>query len=118
MASHRKNGGEWEVYAKLCLKLHQIDDARDGFKQCLEQKLSTTALLSIIDIYASENSIIPCLQNIARMMACLDRTFSEETYPSPIARGLFKLIGANGLTKVQNALVAMNVNPVTYKNLA
>jgi hypothetical protein len=118
IASHRKTGTEWEIYAKLCKRLHQLEDARDGFRQCLDQKLSTSALLSIIEIYANENSIIPCLQSIVRMVACLDRTFSEETYPSPIAAGLFKLIRQNGLTKVQNALVAMNVNPVTYKNLS
>ena len=118
MTTHRKTGSEWEVYAKLCKRLHQTEDARDGFRQCLDQKLSTSALLSIIEIYANENSIIPCLQNIVRMVACLDRTFSEETYPSPIAAGLFKLIRQNGLTKVQNALVAMNVNPITYKNLS
>jgi hypothetical protein len=114
---HRKTGTEWEIFGRLSLRLHQTEDAKEAYQLCLSQKLSTSALIAMIDIYAEESSIIPCLENIVRMAACLDKTFSEETYPSPLANGLFKLIRNNGLIKVQNALVAMNVNPITYKTI-
>lgn len=115
--SPKKTGSEWEIFAKIAMKLHQIDDAKEGYNQCLEQKLSTSALFAIIDLHASEAAIIPCLHNIARLVICQERTFSEETYPSPIANALFKLIHGNGLIKVQNALVSMNVSVYTYKSI-
>jgi hypothetical protein len=78
---------------------------------------SNTALVTLIRLYAQQGEILPCLQLVNRMVACLDRVFAEETYPSPIASSLFLLIRKNGLTKVQNALVAMNINPITFRNI-
>ncbi|KAJ2998552.1 hypothetical protein HDV02_004456, partial [Globomyces sp. JEL0801] len=109
ISTHRKRGAEWEIYANLALRLNHIDDAKEGYTQCLNQKLSTSALLALAKIYSNEGNVIPCLQCVVKMVNCLDRTFNEETYPS--------LIKKNGLTKVQNALVAMNVHQTTYKHI-
>ncbi|KAJ3364098.1 hypothetical protein HDU91_002722 [Kappamyces sp. JEL0680] len=113
----RRTGAEWEILGHLALRLHATQDAKLAFALCADQMLSTSAILSLIKIYSSEGNINPCLEQIVRMVTCLDNTFSEETYPSPIATGLFLLIHTHGLTKVQNALVAMNVSSACYKHI-
>lgn len=113
----RKTGAEWEVLGHLALRLHSTFDAKQAFRLCVDQMLSTTALLNLIDIYSTEGQTGPCLEMIVKMVNCLERTFSEETFPSPIATGIFRLVRRHGLTKVQNALVAMNVNATSYRHI-
>ena len=113
----RKTGAEWEILGHLALRLHSTFDAKQAFTLCVDQMLSTSALLNLIDIYSTEGQIGPCLEMIVKMVNCLERTFSEETFPSPIATALFRLIRKHGLTKVQNALVAMNVNTISYRHI-
>jgi tetratricopeptide (TPR) repeat protein len=115
--THRKNGAEWEIYGNIAVRLGHQEDAVEAYRQCLDQMLSTSALIAMIRIYAKQGDILNCLQLVNRMVSCLDRVFAEETYPSPIASSLFTVIRKNGLTKVQNALVAMNINPTTFRNI-
>lgn len=113
----RKTGTEWEILGNLALRLHSPFDAKQAFTLCLDQMHSTSALLNLIAIYSAEGQINPTLELVVRMVNCLERTYSEDTYPSPIATSLFILVGQHGLTKVQNALVAMNVNSITYRHI-
>ncbi len=113
----RKTGAEWEILGHLALRLHSTFDAKQAFTLCVDQMLSTTALLNLIDIYSAEGQIGPCLEMIIKMVNCLERTFSEETFPSPIATAIFRLVRRHGLTKVQNALVAMNANTISYRHI-
>ncbi|KAJ3312987.1 hypothetical protein HDV04_002469 [Boothiomyces sp. JEL0838] len=117
ISTHRKTAAEWEIFANLSLRLHKIEDAKDALKISLDQRLSTQALLTVTKLYAEEGNITPCLQCVVRLVSCLERTFNEEVYPSPVASSIFKLISINGLAKVQNALVALNVPQSTYRNI-
>ena len=113
----RKSGAEWEVLGHLALRLHSTFDAKQAFTLCVDQMLSTTSLLNLIDIYSAEGQTGPCLEMVVKMVNCLERTFSEETFPSPLATAIFRLVRRHGLTKVQNALVAMNVNTISYRHI-
>ena len=115
--TRRRTGSEWEIFGFLCLRLGSNQDAKLSLALCADQMLSTNCLISLIRIYSQEGLINPCLEQIVRMVQCLDSTFSEETYPSPIANGLFRLIHLHGLTKVQNALVSLNIAQPSYRHI-
>ncbi|KAI8819368.1 Chs5p-Arf1p-binding proteins-domain-containing protein [Fimicolochytrium jonesii] len=112
---YRKTGAEWEVYGDLALRLEHPDDAKEAYKLCLSQKFSIKSWLRLLDMYAEEGNITETLKAVAKLVAVLDRAFVETTYPGPIARNLFKLIGKHGLAKVQNALISMNLPQQEYR---
>ncbi|KAI8923972.1 Chs5p-Arf1p-binding proteins-domain-containing protein [Entophlyctis helioformis] len=114
---YRKTGSEWEIYGDLAERLLHRDDAKEAYRLCLDQKLSTKAWTKLMHINAQEGHIQPCLQAIVKMVSLMDRTFDEHTFPSSIARCLFTLIKRHGLAKVQNALISMNVPTPSYRHI-
>ncbi|KAL2913058.1 bud site selection protein [Polyrhizophydium stewartii] len=114
---YRKTGAEWEIYGDLAERLLHRADAKEAYRLCLDQKLSTNAWLKLLQINAEEGNIQPCLQAVVKMTTLLDRTFAEHTYPSSIGRGLFTLVRRHGLQKVQNALISMNIPPASYRQI-
>jgi hypothetical protein len=121
---HQKTAAEWEAYADLALKLTHVEDAKNGYEQALKQRISLSALEHLIMIYEKEDQLIACLENIVLLVSLLgimilisDQNYVDDIYPGPIATALFRLIHANGLTKVQNALVAMNVQATIYRKV-
>ncbi|KAJ8323647.1 bud site selection protein [Batrachochytrium dendrobatidis] len=114
---YRKTGAEWEIYGDLAERLFHRDDAKEAYRLCLDQKLSTKAWLKLLQIHAEDGNIQLCLQSVVKMTTLLDRTFSEHTYPSSIGRGLFMLIRRHGFAKVQNVLISMNVPQAGYRQI-
>ncbi|KAJ3077731.1 hypothetical protein HK102_005007, partial [Quaeritorhiza haematococci] len=112
---YRKTGAEWEIYADLALRLEHREDAKEAYRLCLEQKFSVKSWLKILELCAEDGLIQPTLVAVVRLVTMLDRAYVEHTYPSPIARGLFKLIRRHGLAKVQNALISMNIPQKQYR---
>ena len=37
---YRKLGAEWEIYGDLALRLDYVEDAKEAYKCCLDQKFS------------------------------------------------------------------------------
>ncbi|KAI8909184.1 Chs5p-Arf1p-binding proteins-domain-containing protein [Gorgonomyces haynaldii] len=114
---YRKTGAEWEVFGDLALRMKHPVEAQEAYKLCLSQKMSPNAHLRLLHLYANDGNIQGCLQQVVKMVNLSDRSFMEHTYPSSIARGLFKIIGKHGLVKVQNALISMNVPQHTYRHI-
>ncbi|KAJ3157715.1 hypothetical protein HDU89_000092 [Geranomyces variabilis] len=113
--TYRKTGAEWEVYGELAERLEHPDDAKEAYRLCLSQKFSIKSWLKLLEMSANEGDIGETLKAVAKLVAILDRSFVETTYPGPIARNLFKLIRRHGLAKVQNALISMNLPQHEYR---
>ncbi|RKO83501.1 Chs5p-Arf1p-binding proteins-domain-containing protein [Blyttiomyces helicus] len=105
----RKTGAEWEIYGDLAERLEHKDDAKEAYKLCLDQKFSVKSWLKLLEMNADEGNIQQTLTAVVKLVTLLDRAYVEATYPSPIARGVFKIIRRHGLAKVQNALISMNI---------
>ncbi|KAH6574808.1 hypothetical protein BASA50_006830 [Batrachochytrium salamandrivorans] len=114
---YRKTGAEWEIYGDLSERLLHREDAKEAYRLCLDQKLSTKAWLKLLQMHADDGNTSSCLQAVVKMTTLLDRTFSEHTYPSSIGRGLFTLIRRHGFAKVQNVLISMNVPQASYRHI-
>lgn len=114
---HRKTGAEWEMYAQVAFSLHHEDDAIEGFKQCMQQKLSTTTQMRLMYIYSQRGNIQECLTCMARLVELGDQSYVENTFPSSIGRDLFKLIKQYGLVHIQNALISLNTPASTYRSM-
>ena len=114
---YRKTGAEWEIYGALSERLNHMDDAKEAYRLCLEQRLSTTAWLKLLHIYGEEGNIQQALTAAVKLVNLADRAFVEHTYPSAVCRGVLGLVKSHGLVKVQNALIAMNVPPNSYRHL-
>ncbi|KND00333.1 uncharacterized protein SPPG_04655 [Spizellomyces punctatus DAOM BR117] len=112
---YRKTGAEWEIYGDLAERLEHKEDAKEAYKLCLSQKFSMKSWLKLLEMYAEEGNIQETLRAVAKLVSILDRAFVETTYPSPIARNLFKLMRRHGLAKVQNALISMNLPQHEYR---
>ena len=110
-----KTGSEWEIYGALAERLEHPEDAKEAYKLCLTQKLSVKALLKILETSSKEGDITETLNSCIKLSHIADRTYQETTYPSPIARCLFRVIRKHGLAKVMNVLIAMKTPPASYK---
>lgn len=112
---YRKTGAEWEIYGTLSERLLHRDDAKEAYKLCLTQKMSFKSWLRLLEIYSDEGDIRETLLAAIKLSHVTDRTYQEITFPSPIARCLFKVIRKHGLAKVMNVLISLNTPPASYK---
>ncbi|KAJ3084081.1 chaps-domain-containing protein [Rhizoclosmatium globosum] len=113
--SLRKTGAEWEVYGDLAERLRHPEDAKTAYKLCIEQKFSIKAWLKILAMESEEGNIREALIAVNRVIVLLDKSYIDNTFPSPIARAVFKLIGQHGYQKVHNMLIALNVPQRNFK---
>ncbi|KAJ3063555.1 hypothetical protein HDU98_000672 [Podochytrium sp. JEL0797] len=111
----RKTGAEWEVYGDLAERLLHPDDAKLAYKLCIEQKFSIKSWLKILAMESEKGNIREALIAVNKVIVLLDKSYIDNTYPSPIARGIFKLIGLHGYQKVHNVLIALNVPHRNFK---
>jgi hypothetical protein len=74
-------------------------------------------LEALVKIHGEDDKVIPCLENAALLISMLDQAYFEPIYPTSIAKAIFNLIHKNGLTKIQNAVVAMNLHPAIYRKV-
>ncbi|KAI9202649.1 Chs5p-Arf1p-binding proteins-domain-containing protein [Polychytrium aggregatum] len=112
---YRKTGAEWEIYGDLAARLGHKEDAKEAYKMCLEQKLSVKSHLKLMEVYSDEGHLQNTLESVVKLTGLLDRAYVEHTYPSPVARAIFKLIRRHGLAKVTNGLISMNVPQKQYR---
>ncbi|KAJ3027208.1 UNVERIFIED_CONTAM: hypothetical protein HDU68_004258 [Siphonaria sp. JEL0065] len=111
----RKTGSEWEVYGDLSERLQHPEDAKFAYKMCIDQKFSIKSWLKILAMESEEGNIREALIAVNKVIVLLDKSYIDNTYPSPIARGIFKLIGRHGYQKVHNVLIALNVPQRNFK---
>jgi Chs5-Arf1p-binding protein BUD7/BCH1 len=114
---YRKTAAEWDIYAHLAERLGHIDDAKQALQLSLTQRLSTSGHIKLMKFNAAEGNIKETLFHAAKLVTLADRAFVDHTFPSPIASALIQLISHQGLVKVQNMLIPMNVNPSTFKSI-
>ncbi|KAI8611981.1 Chs5p-Arf1p-binding proteins-domain-containing protein [Chytriomyces sp. MP71] len=114
-AMYRKTGAEWEIYGDLAERLHHPEEAKVAYKLCIEQKFSIKSWLKILAIEAAEGNTREALIAVNKVIVLLDKSYIDNTYPSPIGRAVFKLIGRHGYQKVHNVLIALNVPQRNFK---
>ncbi|KAI9361183.1 Chs5p-Arf1p-binding proteins-domain-containing protein, partial [Zopfochytrium polystomum] len=131
----RKTGAEWEIYGDLALRLGHPEDAVVAYRLSLEQRFSARSWLRLLSISAEgvgdihgappggeketgageAARIREALKAAVKLVTVLDRAFVDNTFPSPISRAIFALIGKYGYQKVHNVLISMNVPQKSYR---
>lgn len=114
---YRKTAAEWDIYSQLAYKLDHSDEFKQGLTLSIVQRLSASAHIKLMKINASEGNIKETLHHACKLVTLADRAFVDHTFPSPIATELLKIVAKHGLVKVQNQLIAMNVNPATFRSV-
>ncbi|KAJ3225880.1 hypothetical protein HDU81_007605 [Chytriomyces hyalinus] len=114
-ALYRKTGAEWEVYGDLAERLHHPEEAKIAYKLCIEQKFSIKAWLKVLAMEADEGNTREALIAVNKVIVLLDKSYIDNTYPSPLGRAIFQLIGRHGYQKVHNVLIALNIPSRNFK---
>jgi len=105
--AYRKTYMEWETFGDLALRLQHLDEAKEAYLYSFEQKYSAKSLLRLLEIYSNEHNIQGSLEIINRLVILYEFTFTDNTYPNPIGRSIFKLVHHHGLVKVMNAALGL-----------
>ncbi|CAI2162056.1 16777_t:CDS:10 [Funneliformis geosporum] len=108
--SYRKTGTEWEILGDLAARLHHKDDAKEAYQRCLEHKFSAKAWLRLLEFHAEEGDVHRALLAVVKLTVYHERWYHEIVYPTAIAHNLNKLIRSEGLSKVRNNLISMNLS--------
>ncbi|GAA5967163.1 hypothetical protein JCM8115_000946 [Rhodotorula mucilaginosa] len=106
---YRKTGTEWEILGELAQRLHHREEAKDAFQRALDQKFSAKAWLKLLEIYVDEGDVQRSLNAAIRLSVYQHRWYMEQSYPTAVAKELFKLIRRDGLAKISYSLVSMNI---------
>ncbi|POY75682.1 hypothetical protein BMF94_1305 [Rhodotorula taiwanensis] len=106
---YRKTGTEWEILGELAQRLHHREEAKDAFQRALDQKFSAKAWLKLLEIYVEEGDVQRSLNAAIRLSVYQHRWYMEQSYPTAVAKELFKLIRRDGLAKISYSLVSMNI---------
>ncbi|GAA5876079.1 hypothetical protein JCM3774_004498 [Rhodotorula dairenensis] len=106
---YRKTGTEWEILGELAQRLHHRDEAKDAFQRALDQKFSAKAWLKLLEMYVEEGDVQRSLNAAIRLSVYQHRWYMEQSYPTAVAKELFKLIRRDGLAKISYSLVSMNI---------
>ncbi|OZJ05425.1 hypothetical protein BZG36_01654 [Bifiguratus adelaidae] len=112
---YRKSGIEWEILGDLAFRLHHKEEAKEAYQNCLDQKFSAKAWMRLLEIYADEGNMQKALVAAVKLTVYHERWYHEIVYPSQIAFNLNKLIRREGLGKLQNMLISMNLPPPVFK---
>jgi len=119
--AYRKSYMEWEVFGDLALRLQHMDEAKEAYLYSFEQKYSSKALLRLLEIYSNECSnqgIQGSLEIINRLVIFYEFTFTDNIYPNPIGRSIFRLIHFHGLIKIKNAVLGLTKNEINLSLLS
>ncbi|GAA5987821.1 hypothetical protein JCM10908_007229 [Rhodotorula pacifica] len=106
---YRKTGTEWEILGELAQRLSHREEAKDAFQRALDQKFSAKAWLKLLEIYVEEGDVQRSLNAAIRLSVYQHRWYMEQSYPTAVAKELFKLIRRDGLAKISYSLVSMNI---------
>ncbi|KAF9003311.1 chaps family protein [Cyathus striatus] len=108
--AYRKTGLEWEILGDLGLRLHHKEEAKEAYQRCLDsQRYSVKPWLKLMEMYADEGDITRSIQTAIRVAAYQYAEYTEMTYPTQIARALFKLGQIHGHQKISFTLISMGL---------
>ncbi|KAH9174822.1 Chs5p-Arf1p-binding proteins-domain-containing protein [Lactarius sanguifluus] len=108
--AYRKTGLEWEILGDLGLRLHHKEEAKEAFQRALDTpRYSIKPWAKLVDMYAEEGDLTRTLQAAIRVAAYQYGEYAELSYPTQIARWLFKLEQVHGHAKIWNTLLSMGL---------
>ncbi|EKM56439.1 uncharacterized protein PHACADRAFT_253561 [Phanerochaete carnosa HHB-10118-sp] len=114
--AYRKTGMEWEILGDLGVRLHHKEEAKEAYQRCLDgNRYSAKPWLKLLDMYAEEGDILRTLQVGIRVAAYQYGDYTEMTYPTQIARCLFKLGQIHGHAKIEYTLLSMSLPEAVLK---
>ncbi|KAJ3553876.1 hypothetical protein NM688_g3386 [Phlebia brevispora] len=114
--AYRKTGMEWEILGDLGLRLHHKEEAKEAYQRCLDSpRYSAKPWVKLLDMYAEEGDIQRTLQVAIRVAAYQYGEYAEMTYPTQIARCLFKLGQIHGHAKISYTLLSMGLPEAVRK---
>ncbi|GJE93723.1 chaps-domain-containing protein [Phanerochaete sordida] len=114
--AYRKTGMEWEILGDLGLRLHHKEEAKEAYQRCLDgTRYSAKPWMKLMDMYAEEGDILRTLQVGIRVAAYQYGDYTEMTYPTQIARCLFKLGQIHGHAKIEYTLLSMSLPETVLK---
>lgn len=76
---YRKTGAEWEIYGDLSSRLGHLDEAKESYRLCLEQKFSAKSWLRLLEIHSDQGQIHNTLHCASKLAFILDRAYVETT---------------------------------------
>ncbi|THH00715.1 hypothetical protein EW026_g1868 [Hermanssonia centrifuga] len=108
--AYRKTGMEWEILGDLGLRLQHKEEAKEAYQRCLDSpRYSAKPWIKLLDMYAEEGDIQRSLQVAIRVAAYQYGEYTEMTYPTQIAKCLFKLGQIHGHAKISYTLMSMSL---------
>ncbi|PCH44766.1 chaps-domain-containing protein [Wolfiporia cocos MD-104 SS10] len=108
--AYRKTALEWEILGDLGGRLHHKEEAKEAYTRCLDSpRYSFKPWSKLLDMYAEEGDIQRTLQVAIRVAAYQYGEYTETTYPTQIARCLFKLGQIHGHAKISYTLLSMGL---------
>ncbi|KAI0945643.1 hypothetical protein AcW1_001816 [Taiwanofungus camphoratus] len=108
--AYRKTALEWEILGDLGGRLHHKEEAKEAYQRCLDSpRYSYKPWSKLLDAYAEEGDIQRTLQVAIRVAAYQYGEYTEMTYPTQVARSLFKLGQFHGHAKVSYTLLSMGL---------
>ncbi|KAF9810361.1 hypothetical protein IEO21_06981 [Rhodonia placenta] len=108
--AYRKTALEWEILGDLGGRLHHKEEAKEAYTRCLDSpRYSYKPWSKLLDTYAEEGDIQRTLQVAIRVAAYQWAEYTEMTYPTQIARCLFKLGQIHGHAKISYTLLSMGL---------
>ncbi|KAH0834733.1 Chs5p-Arf1p-binding proteins-domain-containing protein [Lanmaoa asiatica] len=108
--AYRKTGLEWEILGDLGLRLHHKEEAKEAYQRCLETaRYAQKPWAKLLEMYAEEGDITRTIQTAIRVAAYQYADYTEMSYPSLIARSVFKLGQIHGHAKIAFTLLSMGL---------
>jgi len=116
--AYKKTGLEWEILGDLAIRLHHKEEAKEAYQRCLDgQRYSVKPWLKLMEIYADEGDLQRTLQTALRVVAYQQLDYSEVTYPSSVARSLYKIGIIHGHMKVSATMRSMGLPDPVLKTM-
>ncbi|KAG6853381.1 hypothetical protein C0991_004842 [Blastosporella zonata] len=114
--AYRKTGMEWEILGDLGLRLHHKEEAKEAYQRCLDSpRYSVKPWLKLMEMYAEEGDIQRSIQTAIRVAAYQYADYTEMTFPTQIARAIFKLGQIHGHDKISFTLKSMGLPDPIFK---
>ncbi|KAH9835388.1 chaps-domain-containing protein [Rhodofomes roseus] len=108
--AYRKTALEWEILGDLGARLFHKEEAKEAYTRCLDSpRYSYKPWSKLLDMYAEEGDIQRTLQVAIRVAAYQWGEYTEMTYPTQIARCVFRLGQIHGHAKISYTLLSMGL---------
>ncbi|KAJ1931686.1 bud site selection protein [Linderina macrospora] len=138
----RHTQAEWEALGDLALRLRHPSEAKEAFEYALNIRFSAKAWQHLLELYSgafsemqaeerlrnedmdepvpvnSSDSLMAALDAVVWLTVYHDRWYNNMAYPNPVCEQVIRLVKTHGLSKVQNAVLSLNLKPAVYKLVA